>query len=318
MFNVLIIGSGQIGSRHLQGLIGVSLTLNITVVDSSDNSLSIAKTRWKEVGGDQSIHKISWFRVLPKNIKLFDLAIVATSSRNRAILVEKILQSSNVHYWVLEKVLAQSRQELEFIDSTTIDAKAIWVNTPKRLSSLHQQLKLKFYDQRPLTIKKTGGMWGLACNSIHFIDLVAWWTSESLLSVNTDKLDQTWFKAKRSGYFEISGELLIIFSGGSKLILQSNPNNIEDVINVELPNKNIWKINESKETASSSKKNILNGKYNLQSEMTGPMVTEILTQGTCGLPNLKESSRQHAIFLDSMLKHWNTSNKSNDKNVPIT
>ena len=48
------------------------------------------------------------------------------------------------------------------------------------------------------------------------------------------------------------------------------------------------------------------------------MVTEILTQGTCGLPNLKESSEQHAIFLDSMLKHWNTFSKSNDKVVPIT
>ena len=101
------------------------------------------------------------------------------------------MQSASVNYWVLEKVLAQSKQELEFINSTITDAKGIWVNTPRRLTSWHQQLKLKFYDQGPLTIKKVGGMWGLACNSIHFIDLVAWWTSESLLSVNTDRLDQT-------------------------------------------------------------------------------------------------------------------------------
>jgi|TARA_B110000037_G_scaffold223162_1_gene303116 hypothetical protein len=318
MLSILLIGAGQIGSRHLQGLASTSLSFNIIVVDSSDTSLSIAKIRWKEVGGDQSSHKISWFRVLPKNIKSFDLAIVATSSKNRAILVEQVVQSASVNYWVLEKVLAQSKQELEFINSTITDAKGIWVNTPRRLTSWHQQLKLKFYDQGPLTIKKVGGMWGLACNSIHFIDLVAWWTSESLLSVNTDRLDQTWFKAKRSGYFEITGELLISFSGGSKLILQSNPNNIEDIINVELSNKSIWKINESKAIASSSKKDILNGKYDLQSDITGPMVTEIFTQGTCGLPNLKESSKQHAIFLDSMLKHWNTFNKSNDKVVPIT
>lgn len=318
MFNVLVIGAGQIGTRHLQGLISVSLNLNIIVVDPSGKSLSIAETRWKEVGGDQSSHRIIWFRDLPQNIKSFDLVIMATSSNNRATLVEKVAQSASVQYWVLEKLLAQSRQELEFIDNSTTDAKAIWVNTSRRLVSWHQQLKLKFYNQGPLTIKKIGGMWGMACNSIHFIDLVTWWTSESLLSVNTDKLDHAWFKAKRSGYFEICGELLVSFSGGSKLILQSNQNNIEDIINVELSNKSIWKINESKGIASSSKNDILNGNHDFQSEITGAMVTEILTQGTCGLPNLKESSKQHAIFLDAMLKHWNTFNKSNDKLVPIT
>ena len=37
MFNILIIGAGNIGARHLQGLINVSLKLNIWVVDSSED-----------------------------------------------------------------------------------------------------------------------------------------------------------------------------------------------------------------------------------------------------------------------------------------
>ena len=318
MSNILLIGAGQIGSRHLQGLVRTLLNLNITVVDPSGISLSKAKERWVEVGGDQSPHKISWFRALPKNIKSFDIAIVATSSKDRAKLINQVVSSVNVRYWVLEKVLAQSSQELELINSITSKAEAIWVNTPRRLMIFYEQLKSKFYDQGPLRIKKTGGLWGLACNSIHFIDLIAWWTSESLLSVNTSRLDPIWFKAKRSGYFEVSGELEMRFSGGSKLTLQSNSNIIGETMNVKLPNKRVWKIDESNVIASSSKKDILSGKFELQSEMTGLMVTKILIEGTCNLPHLKESLKQHAIFLEAMLSHWNTFNKSNDKAVPIT
>ena len=161
MFNVLIIGAGQIGSRHLQGLVSVSLNLNIIVVDPSKKSLNTAQIRWKEVGGDQSSHRIIWFEDLPHNIKSFDLVIVATSSKNRAIIVDKVARSASVQYWVIEKVLAQSRQELEFIDNSTSDAKAVWINIPRRLIFWHQQLKLKFYNKGPLLINKIGGMWGL-------------------------------------------------------------------------------------------------------------------------------------------------------------
>ena len=28
-------------------------------------------------------------------------------------------------------------------------------------------------------------LWGLACNSIHFLDLLDWWTGEKIVSINT-------------------------------------------------------------------------------------------------------------------------------------
>ena len=49
-----------------------------------------------------------------------------------------------------------------------------------------------------------------------------------------------------------------------------------------------------------------------------PYNSEFTVLVSVSMDNLKESSKQHAIFLDSMLKHWNTFNKSNDKVVPIT
>ncbi len=49
MFNVAIIGAGQLGSRHLQGLKLSSSPLSITVMDSNDESLRVAKERYDVV-----------------------------------------------------------------------------------------------------------------------------------------------------------------------------------------------------------------------------------------------------------------------------
>ena len=318
MQNILLIGAGQLGSRYLQGLSTIKLDLCITVVDPSDLSLTNATKRWFEAGGDKSQHKIRWCKVLPQDLALIDLAIISTSARGRADLVKYISNTVSVSYWVFEKVLAQSKQELNIIHAATTDALGTWVNMARRVNDWHQQLKFKFYEQGPLTVKKTGGLWGLACNAIHFIDLISWWTGESLLSVNTNRLDSTWLKSKRLGYFEVIGELLVRFSGGTELVLQSQPNAKEDNISIELPNKNIWVIDELNCIAFKSKKDIFKGEFKPQSELTGPMVTKILTNGNCELTTLKQSSEQHQIFLDAMLAHWNFSNKFNDRIVPIT
>ena len=318
MQNILLVGAGQLGSRYLQGIASIKLDLSIIVVDPSDLSLKTAKTRWFEAGGNKSQHKIRWCKVLPQGLVLIDLVIISTSAGGRADLVKRISDTVRVSYWILEKVLAQSKQDLDIINAATIDAKEKWVNMPRRLIDWHQQLKLKFYEQGPLRVKKTGGLWGLAGNAIHFIDLISWWTGESLLSVNTNRLDSTWLKSKRLGYFEVIGELLVRFSGGTELVLQSQPNAKEDNINIELPNKNIWVIDELNCIAFKSKKDIFKGRFKLQSELTGPMVTKILTNGNCELTTLKQSSEQHQIFLDAMLVHWNFSNKFNDRIVPIT
>ena len=47
--NIAIIGGGQIGSRHLQGLAKLSKQFQIYVVDPDKQALSIAKQRYLEV-----------------------------------------------------------------------------------------------------------------------------------------------------------------------------------------------------------------------------------------------------------------------------
>ena len=43
-FNVVIVGSGNIGSRHLQGLLLIDIPINIYVVDNDSIALKKSKT----------------------------------------------------------------------------------------------------------------------------------------------------------------------------------------------------------------------------------------------------------------------------------
>jgi hypothetical protein len=314
----LLIGAGQLGSRYLQGLTASKSDLEITVVDPSVESLKTAKLRWAEAGGEESSNQIRWMSSLPSDLQRVDLALIVTSSKGRADLIDKIAKAIDVRYWVLEKVLTQSSEELVAIHSVLAGCKGAWVNTPRRMMSWHQSLKEAFACRGPLEVSYSAGLWGLACNSIHFIDLVAWWSGEALVSVDTSGLDHHWQESKRAGYFEITGELVAHFSDGTSLRLSSKEDAQAQPIQVALSDGVVWEIDESAGTAHSSSGEKLDGRIEFQSQLSGRLVDNILQRGVCDLPSLDESSSMHTIFLDAMLAHWNLSQNRNDNRVPIT
>ena len=67
MFNVAIIGAGQLGSRHLQGLKLAASPLSITVMDSSEESLKVAKARYEDTStiGKKSCNLVTSIENLP-------------------------------------------------------------------------------------------------------------------------------------------------------------------------------------------------------------------------------------------------------------
>jgi len=319
MFNILLVGAGQLGSRYLQGLVGArSDDIQVIVVDSSPESLEAAKSRWIEAGGEESAHQVYWLESIPVDLLRVDVAIVVTSSKGRANLIEKIASTIDVRYWVLEKVLAQSNEELGVIQSVLACCEGAWVNTPRRMMRWHTELKEIFAGCSPLSVTYSAGLWGLACNSIHFIDLVAWWSGESLVSLDTSGLANEWVESKRAGYFEITGELVAQFSGGTALRLSSKEGAVAHPFRVQLNNGSIWAVDESVGIASGPDKKQIKGQIEFQSQLSGRLVDGILLRGQCDLPSLEESSAMHTIFLDAMLAHWNHSQNRNDEFVPIT
>jgi hypothetical protein len=316
--SLLVVGAGQLGSRYLQGLVASEPELDITVVDPSTESLETAKSRWIEAGGDESPHQVRWLGSLPSDLQGVDVVIVVTSSKGRATLIENIANLIDVRYWVLEKVLAQSSGELKVIQSALADCEGAWVNTSRRMMSWHQSLKEVFANRGSFEVSYSAGLWGLACNSIHFIDLVAWWSGQALVSVDTSGLDHHWHESKRVGYFEITGELVAHFSDGTSLRLSSKKDAQAKPIQISLSDGVIWEVDEPASTARSSTGEQFDGRIEFQSQISGKLADTILQRGECDLPSFDESSSMHTIFLDAMLSHWNLSQNRDDDCVPIT
>jgi predicted dehydrogenase len=314
---ILLIGAGQLGSRYLQGLVALEDPLAIRVVDPSEASLAVAKQRLAQVQPAVA-RNVQFATSLDAAPQAFDLALVVTPAHCRARVVEEIAGRHQVKAWILEKVLAQSGEQLDQIEQALAGHSQVWVNTPRRLMGWHQAIRAQLLPDgpAPLRVWVAGGSWGLACNAIHFIDLVAWWTQSRVQSVRPDGLDG-WAGSKRAGFQEVFGRLLVHYSGGSVLELSCLPDAQPAVITLETP-QGSWRLEEAAGVAAGPAGQQLQGQLGFQSSLTAPLVAQILQDGHCALPTLAESVAQHRPLLQALLEHWNRSQNRHDLSVPIT
>lgn len=315
---ILLVGAGQLGSRHLQGLVKCHYMLSIYVVDPSLDALAVAKQRWSDAGGGGSSHEVRFYQRWDECPVDLDLAIVATTASRRAQIVSSLAERGKVSYWLLEKVLAQNVEQLaELIVSVGAQSQG-WVNTPRRAIPWHREIKNQLNATGNISLKVEGGLWGMACNAIHFLDLMAWWTGEKLVALNTDGIDSKWIKAKRANNWEIVGSLEGVFSNGSTVVMTSrptgNPTYTMDVSN----SLEDWHIDETQGFVCKSGGKEVSIRLPLQSEMTASLVDEILSTGKCQLPDLISSVATHRVLLDALLTHWRCHNEAYANCVPIT
>ena len=317
---VVVVGAGQLGSRYLQGLIKCSKKLDVYVIDIDPKALLVARKRCLELVNadklDKFVHFYEDIRECPKKV---DLAIISTTAKKRVELVTFIKKHLMVRYWILEKLLAQSSNELDDL-SKLLSGCNVWVNTPRRMLIWHKKIRASLIKQKPLHLLITGRAWGLACNSVHFLDMFAWFTGETLENISTQGLSQHWIKAKRLGNWEIFGEIKATFSQGSTASILAKPGELSD-LNYQFhiqDNNTTWLIDEENGIAERSDGLSIPGRLPFQSEVTSSLVDELIATGRCELPSLQTSSDIHRVFLDAMLSHWKKTVDENALLVPIT
>jgi len=316
-YSILIVGAGQLGSRYLQGLSKVSMPLDIIVSDVSPESLARAEVRWQEADGHKTSHHVRYMIGLSELPPDIDLAIIATSADVRAKVVVQLTELSAVRYWVLEKVLAQSDVGLDLITSVLNEKTNAWVNTPRRIMRWYNSIKQATPHRTPTIGIVKGSDWGLACNAVHCLDLMAWWTGETLVEIQTEQLGSQWHLSKRPRFWEVYGTLIAKFKGGSALTLHCSSSAASSALLLAVNDKQ-WTIDEVHGVATRSDGLSIPGCMEFQSTMTTALVESILTAGTCNLPTLAESVALHRPLLQALLSHWNSTMSDQLSLVPIT
>lgn len=325
MKRVLVVGAGNIGSRHLQALGRSSIPLSITVVDPSLQALETAKQRFNEVARQDSSRKAEYHRDLSDVGKEFDVAIVATSSDIRRKIVEDMLDKVALKYLILEKVAFQNAHDFEHVINL-LNSKGVkaWVNLPRRVIPFYVEMKktVKPHEQVFYTVQ--GGDWGLACNAIHFIDHLCFMIQETDYEVSCLNLDKGVKESKREGFIEFTGALHCYFRNGSELnLISQNGSERPSVITI-LSRSMLYVIEEEKGLARVSRKDAdwkweeMKFRLHYQSELTHRLVEEILETGNCGLTSIEESYLIHKPLLKSLIGHLEKLTGKRYSSCPIT
>jgi len=309
MKKIVIIGAGQLGSRHLQGLAKSGQEISIEVVEPFETSRDTAKQRYEEIEKNPKITDINFYESIDQLSSTLDVVIIATNSDVRSKIVKELLSKKKVNNLILEKVLFQTVDEYseikKLLDETLTKC---WVNHPRRMFPFYQKLREEIKGCKQINYSVEGGAWGLACNSLHFLDHLSYLSDKSDCVIYNDLLDPKIYETKRANYVEFNGLLTGKFDNHSFSIyshkdqLPLSMTITTDVLKVHIDEgpgeikiarkNNDWKWETSKEKI-----------VYYQSELSNILIDEILTTGGCNLPCYDEAMKLHLVFIKSILLH---------------
>lgn len=304
MAKILIIGTGQLGSRHLQSLNLLKQEIDITVVDPNPTSLEIAKSRFDATIKDIK-HKITYEQEITTSQPI-DIAIIASTANHRRTIIENLLNKTQVNHLVLEKLLFTQEQDYYVIaDKLSSLPTRTWVNCTMRMMPYYQQLNTVFKNE-VIQYHVSGSQYGLVTNAIHYLDHAAYITGTNNFELNTQYLDKQIIESKRAGYYELTGTLIAHFENGSLAFLHCNKNGMSP-ITIEIYNENKRIISKEWEQkvwqtslANDWKWEEINAPIPYQSTLTAELVTSLLNNNSCNLTNYNTSMKIHLQLLNPL------------------
>ena len=323
--NLLLVGAGQIGSRHLQSCLKFHEKLEIHVVDSSEESLAISKSRASEI--DSLIkHEVYYVTELDSINELkFDFLIIATGAGPRLSILNNVLEKFTIKSAILEKILFQTL-DAYISASRIINEKKVnsFVNCPRRVYPFFKEIKEKYITKKSsVVLNCRGGEWvGLGCNSIHYLDLLNFLTDENIIEIDVGFLDKEIKNSKREDNVEFTGIIKGTYSSGSKISIESIAgSDVNSTIEI-LINDFIILIDELTGGFRIFKGEILieESSYDIlfQSDLTHLMLEQIEKTGSCDLIDFHDSVKLHQEFISKLLEHYNKFSGNSTKTLPIT
>ena len=324
-FKILLVGCGQLGSRHLQAVACLKEVREIHVVDPNPQSILLGKERLRTMSGVNRKITFEWHAELNKVAAGGDLCIVATQAKGRSELIQKIAERFIYKNFLIEKIVCPSIKEYQSLLLFQKQKKiSIWVNCQTRTFDVHQYIKSCVNPSEPITFSAVGGNYGLACNGIHYADLFAFYTDADRIECSGSRIDPVLYPSKRGkDIWDLSGTLLGNSKNRSDFILSfSALDNDPDVVTIATPHRrfmidHLRKFAYECRAGSKWKKLIMQGDY-FVSQTSQILARDILVKGKCALPTLKECFPAHEFILKTLQPHFNRLLGVNRDYCPVT
>ena len=319
---IAVIGCGQVGRRHIQGLGQSESKLEVHIYDRSSESLETCKVFFNAIANEVRNINFSFYNNLDdlgKASALYNLTIIASTADERPKQIKSILANVNAKNWLLEKPLAQSAKELDDLE-LSLSGLNVWINHFRRTVPWHQELQKLYFNNQQVEIIISGSEIGIGCNISHLVDLVNYWSEEVPIDVNVSGLNNPWHHSKRKGFREADGKLDITFSQGSTLQVISDGRLGKLLIIGKFRTTGIeFSIDETNAIALIGENVSVKGQMIFQSQITGMVFDQLEKTGTCNLTPLNIAAKCYRPVIEGLLSHWQSTTEGLDNNtVPLT
>lgn len=310
--NLLLIGAGRMGLRHLRGL--GEIDGEIHVVDPRLEAEKDVKRLARECGlrAKLSFHT-SLERVFLSDIQ-FHAAILSATARGR---LERFMQvvSQRIKNVLIEKPMEQSRIRFRQIIKLTHENNV-------QVKCDHYRRSLPFFaglrrEGGPFYIAVSGGAFGLAVNGVHWLDFAVYLTKARNARMLFGEIETEKIASGRGPTFrDYGGRGLFAFEDGSRLFLSSSAGSSAPTIaTITQPGRHCI-IDQEKDLVityernpASTRPNYLYGADYLRREVLGiesvqlwdltkNWISWIRGQGECHLPSLEEAMLGHELLFD--------------------
>ena len=322
MKHIVIVGAGQIGSRHLQGIAKSEFPKKFTLVDPNLSTLEIAKNRFYEVvpKGEIDINAVQTLQEVSGEV---DLGVICTPANIRAAIIKEFLELYNPKGLVLEKVLFQKLSEYDEIDQL-LKSRDIptWVNCARRLMPIYQELQPKFITAAKVNMHVSGNDLGLGCNGVHFLDLFAFLTGGPIEKLTNFALDPICVESKREGFKEFTGAVLGTSANHDSVTISSSKG-LGEGCQISITSENErWVVSETNAGFSAvsliGNKDGISSKLVAISDLATIYFDNLVKTGDSGLTKYEDSIKIHKPFLEVLIKHLNEGGDANWGHCPIT
>ena len=320
---IILIGCGNIGSRHLQAIAKLPYGIKVDIVEPNDDAQTLGKSRLNEISFNKTDHEFHWYKSINELTSPGDITIVTTHSVGRVDLIIELMGKGNKRF-LIEKMVCQSVNEYNHLldEIKNHDGKG-WVNiTPRCFESYHKIKDLLPKEKIVDFSVKTNSKNGLGTNAIHYIDLFSWLIEDNKITLDGKSLSNELLDNKRgSNLKEFSGIITGTANSGSSLTISFLPE-LHDEIIVEITTDSMkFTIDETNgkiTTLGITNNDSLDFTYEHVSYTSTQIIDNILKDDNCQLPTLNYSLNVHSELFRIFNAHITKISKEKVELCPIT
>ena len=320
---IILVGCGNIGSRHLQAIAKLPFEIKVDIVEPNDDAQILAKTRLNEISYDKTTHKFFWYRSINELTTVAEIIIIATNSVGRVELLSELINQGNTRF-LIEKLVCQSVIEYQTILKKIKENNCkVWVNTNRRYFKSYITIKELLQGKEIISFSvKTNSKNGLSSNAIHYIDLFSWLIEDYGIILDGKLLSDQLLENKRGTNFKefsgiITGTMKNYSTFSMKFLPHLDNNVFVEIITNEL--KIIIDETDEKITVYQDKRN-----YNLEfnhenvSNTSIQIINDILKNDKSLLPTINDLFDGHVELFRIFNAHINKLLNENVTLCPIT